>query len=134
LDRYPPSILTNRLATKCRRVTIGMGDRDKLDSLLTRRAFVGLMGKGVTVIALGGAIRFLGREDYFLRPPRARPEVEFLSLCLRCDKCREACPQGLITPVLLTESVISAGTPRLRWWNCPSCMRCVRVCPTGALQ
>jgi ferredoxin-type protein NapG len=110
-----------------------MGDRHRPDSLVARRAFIGLVGKGAMVVALGGLLRFLGRNDSFIRPPGALPEEEFLSLCLRCDKCREACPWGLITPVSLAESVISAGTPRLRW-NCPHCMRCGPACPTGALR
>jgi ferredoxin-type protein NapG len=109
-----------------------MGDRDRLDALLTRRAFVGLVGKGAMAVALGGFMRFLGRKDSFIRPPGALPEEEFLSLCIRCDRCRKACP-GWITPVLLRESVISAGTPRLRYY-CPRCMRCIPACPTGALR
>jgi ferredoxin-type protein NapG len=114
-------------------MAIGTGDRDRLNSLLTRRAFVGLVGKGALVVALGGFIRFLGRKDNFIRPPGALPEEEFLSLCTRCLKCQEVCPWGDITPVLLTESVISVGTPRLRR-NCPRCGRCIWACPTGALR
>ena len=33
-------------------MTIGMGDRGRLDSLLTRRAFVGLVGKGALIKVL----------------------------------------------------------------------------------
>jgi ferredoxin-type protein NapG len=113
---------------------MSMGDQDRLDSLLTRRAFVGLVGKGAMVVVLGGFFRFLGRKDKFIRPPGALPEEEFLSICIRCGACREVCPSGVITPVLLTESVISVGTPRLIWGSCPRCMRCIPVCPTGALR
>jgi len=111
-----------------------MGDRDRLNSPLTRREFVGLVGKGAIVIALGGLIRFLEPKDKFVRPPGALPEDEFLSLCIRCDKCRDVCPWGDITPVRLTESVIGVGTPRLRRGYCPRCWKCIPVCPTGALQ
>jgi ferredoxin-type protein NapG len=110
-----------------------MGHRDRLNALLSRRAFVGLVGEGALVVALGGLLRFIEPKDKFIRPPGALPEEEFLSLCIRCDKCRKACPWGLITPVPLTESVISAGTPRLPW-HCPHCNRCISVCPTGALR
>jgi len=115
-----------------------MGDRENetktgFNSPLPRRAFLGLVGKGAIVVALGGFIRFLGRKDSFIRPPGALPEEEFLSLCTRCPKCQEVCPRGVITPVLLTESVISVGTPRLQGY-CNGCMLCNWVCPTGALR
>ncbi|MBM4452362.1 MAG: hypothetical protein FJ024_07815 [Chloroflexi bacterium] len=112
---------------------IGMGDRDRLDSLLTRRAFVGLLGKGALVVAFGGLFRFFEPKRRFLRPPGAAPEAEFLSLCTRCLKCQEACPRGGIVPVLLTESVIAAGTPRLPT-DCCLCLQCTYACPTGALR
>jgi ferredoxin-type protein NapG len=112
---------------------MGMSDRDRPDSLLTRRAFVGLMGKGATAVVLGGFIRLLEREDHFLRPPGALPEGEFLALCIRCDRCRDACPYGFISPVPLIESVISVGTPRLLGY-CPRCRHCIYVCPSGALR
>ena len=129
-----------------RRMTIAMVERDRQDSHLGRRAFVGLVGKGVIVVAFGGFIRFIGPKDRLIappggvprdriiRPPGALPEEQFLSFCIRCDKCRDVCPYGLVTPVLLTESVISAGTPRLKGYGCPNCRRCIPVCPTGALR
>jgi ferredoxin-type protein NapG len=105
---------------------------NRVNSLLTRRAFVELAGKGGIVLALAGLMHFLGSKREFVRPPGAAPEEEFLSLCIRCDRCREACPYGLISPVPITESVISAGTPRLQGY-CPLCWRCVAACPTDAL-
>jgi ferredoxin-type protein NapG len=111
-----------------------MSNRDKLDSLLARREFVGLMGQGAVVVALGGLIRFVEPKEFrLIRPPGALVEEEFLSLCIRCDKCREVCPWGIISPVPLTQSVISAGTPILQG-DCRHCWLCIPVCPTGALR
>ncbi len=112
-----------------------MRARDKLDSFLTRRAFLGWAGKGAGVFALGGLIRFLGINQTFPRPPGAVPEEQFLSLCTRCHRCAEVCPYREIRPVLLTESIINAGTPVLvDAGYCPRCRRCVGYCPTGALR
>jgi ferredoxin-type protein NapG len=108
-----------------------MGDQEGHDPRLARREFVGLAARGAAVVALGGAIRLHEPDEKFLRPPGAVPEVEFLALCTRCGICQEICPRAIF-PVLLTESVISAGTPRL-YFNCARCMRCNYFCPTGAL-
>lgn len=111
-----------------------MGDQDKDNSHLTRRAFVGWAGSGAVVVTLAGLVRFVDHEEHFARPPGARPEPEFLALCIRCDKCRDACRYAEIVPVQITESLVSFGTPKLvsgSW--CPRCGRCIPVCPTGAL-
>lgn len=109
------------------------GDPDKPVSHHTRRKFVELAGKGAAVAALGGFLRLVDNPKRFIRPPGARPEPEFLALCIRCDKCRIACPYGLLTPVEITESVVSVGTPKLTG-SCPGCRRCIPACPTGALR
>ncbi|MBI5034153.1 MAG: 4Fe-4S binding protein [Chloroflexi bacterium] len=123
-----------------------MGDRNRLYSLLPRRAFIEWVSKGAIVFVLAGVIRFIGPKDRLvapeggvsrdriIRPPGAVPEEEFLSLCIRCDKCITICPYNIITPVLITESVVSVGTPRLTGFFCATCRRCIPVCPTGALR
>jgi ferredoxin-type protein NapG len=110
-----------------------MGDQDQSNSFLSRRAFLEWVGKGAIVVALGGFLRYRERDDYYPRPPGARAEEEFLSLCLRCDLCREACPWGVIVPVTLSESIIGAGTPVLKG-HCRYCDLCIEACPTGALR
>jgi len=110
-----------------------MGDLDKPNSHLTRRAFVELLGKGAFVVALGGILRLWEGDEYIPRPPGARPEEEFLSLCLRCDLCREACPWDIIAPIPISESLINAGTPSLHG-SCRYCNLCIEACPTGALR
>jgi ferredoxin-type protein NapG len=103
---------------------------------ITRRELFGLaetVGKGLLVFAVAGSIHRADSEFDFSRPPGSLPEEQFLALCLRCDKCREACAWGVIRPVLLTESLINVGTPVLKG-HCHGCTSiCRRACPTGAL-
>lgn len=110
-----------------------MSDQVGFESLLSRRGFLEFVGKGAIVIVLGGLLRFQERGEYYPRPPGARQEEVFLSLCLRCDLCREACPWDVISPVPITESIINAGTPVLRG-SCRYCDLCIEACPTGALR
>jgi ferredoxin-type protein NapG len=105
---------------------------NKLLTQLPRRAFLKWMGSGVLVVALAGVARSYGKER-FIRPPGALPEDEFLSFCIRCDKCRNVCPYGAISPVSITESIVGIGTPKLNGY-CPNCKRCIPACPTGALS
>ncbi len=109
-----------------------MSDRNLATSLETRRAFLGWLGKGAFVVALGGLVRWFEPKARILRPPGAVPEDQFLALCIRCLKCRDACPTRL-NPVLLTESIVAAGTPR-RPVECHLCLQCTYACPTGALR
>jgi len=85
-----------------------------------------------------------------LRPPGALPEEEFLSVCIRCGRCGDACPNQCITAFDDNEaknfSVSTdpggAGTPVIypRRQACNLCQRspgenllCTEACPTGAL-
>jgi ferredoxin len=121
----------NRHTTRCARNISSMGKRDDLHRPPDRRAFVGLIGKGALVIAAGGLVRYREPKRTFRRPPGSAPEDEFVSLCNRCGKCIEECP-NIIVAVTLAESVVSAGTPKMLF-NCGRCMRCAYACPTGAL-
>ena len=110
-----------------------MNDPNKRNSLLDRRGFLEFVGKAAFVVALGGILRLWEKDEYIPRPPGARQEDEFLSLCLRCDLCREACPWDVIVPIPITESIINAGTPVLQG-SCRYCDLCIAACPTGALR
>lgn len=113
-----------------------METRDRLLALLTRRSFITLVSRGTAALVLGGLVRLLGLHNDVIRPPGALPEPEFLSTCIRCDKCRLACPYGYISPVTLDESLVSLGSPKLQAetnGHCPRCWRCIYSCPTGAL-
>lgn len=110
-----------------------MSDRPGPYSVLSRRAFTGLAGKGAAVLALGGAVFAADTRREYIRPPGALPEEDFIVACIRCDRCRKICPDGFISPVPLSESIVKAGTPSLIGY-CPRCFKCTLICPTGALQ
>lgn len=69
-----------------------------------------------------------------LRPPGAAPEEEFAGRCIRCGRCAEVCPYRAVTP-LDVRAGLQAGTPLIRAEEIPCylCMKCVVVCPSGAL-
>ena len=104
----------------------------------------------------GGAVLFQGKGEAAsggsgLRPPGALKEEEFLSRCIRCFRCGDACPNRAI--VALNERTGSdfsraptpgeEGTPVIfpRRQACMLCqgvpgneLLCTAACPTGALQ
>lgn len=72
----------------------------------------------------------------FLRPPGSLAEKDFLSRCIRCNKCSEACPNDCIKFMGLETGFSSWGTPYIvpREQACILCMKCGEACPTGAIQ
>jgi ferredoxin-type protein NapG len=123
-----------------------MGKEENSKSLshtLNRRAFLNLTGKALLIVGMGGGLRLLANESNITRPPPAvKDDDDFLALCTRCQKCMEVCPFHVITPVSLSESLISTGTPKLdltqgtcTYGNYMGCIGyCGPVCPTGALH
>lgn len=79
----------------------------------------------------------IAQDEYMLRPPGARPEPEFLTLCIRCGECFRVCPQNAIHPLLFEAGPEALWTPHVvpRLGYCePSCTLCSQVCPTTALK
>jgi len=81
-----------------------------------------------------------GGEEFIIRPPGARGEEDFLSKCIKCHLCVEACP---IQAIKITgrEAGLSADTPHIipEVRGCNLCldrdkMYCNAVCPTNALE
>ncbi len=75
--------------------------------------------------------------SYFLRPPGALPENEFVEKCLRCGNCVKNCPADAIMP-LESDDARLGRTPYINpdVQPCVICdsLACMYVCPSGALQ
>ncbi len=107
---------------------------------MTRRTLC--LGVGSFVVLLGlGAIKPLQTKS-LVRPPGGQDEDRLLSLCIRCEKCYEACPNGVIRPAHIEDGVLGMRTPTLNFENnwCDWCQEanggdplCVKTCQTEAL-
>ena len=126
-----------------------MGDAGNSRAGLSRRGFVaGCAGAGA-MLALG-LVRFTPAEAS-VRPPGAQDADRFLGACVRCGRCMEVCPTGVIAPAPIERGVVGVRTPLLDFsrsktelkgalgW-CDHCAadhggvpRCIDVCPSGAL-
>jgi MauM/NapG family ferredoxin protein len=77
------------------------------------------------------------RPPGLIRPPGAKPEFEFLSLCVRCGECMAACPTNTIQPVWFSAGPLGIFSPALtprRGFCDPRCNQCGQVCPTEAIR
>ncbi|MDP6523552.1 MAG: 4Fe-4S dicluster domain-containing protein [Kiritimatiellia bacterium] len=107
---------------------------------INRREFLNSLGVAslATAAMLGiPAVRALPRQEseigIYLRPPGALRETEFLRTCIRCGACAQACYPDCIR---FFDRGPNQDTPYIlpRKKACELCMKCVAVCPTGALE
>lgn len=106
---------------------------------VSRRTFAfGAVG-AAALFGLGG-VKYLP-EASLVRPPGGQDQLEVITSCIHCEKCREVCPKHAIAPAHIEDGLLNARTPRMAFRNgwCDFCAeieggpRCVAVCPTGAL-
>ena len=75
---------------------------------------------------------------YWIRPPFAIPELEFLLACTRCDDCVESCPHSVVFKLPPSRGAKFVGTPALDLLNkgCYLCedWPCVQSCEAEALK
>jgi ferredoxin-type protein NapG len=73
-------------------------------------------------------------DERLIRPPGAIAEKQFLASCVRCYRCQDACDIGAIQ--FYTEADRNYyHTPYIDpiIKSCNLCMKCTKLCPTGAL-
>jgi len=74
------------------------------------------------------------RQRGLVRPPGSLAENDFLSACIRCQLCSQACEADAIRLFGLGTGPLE-GTPYLvpEISACTLCLRCGIACPTGAI-
>lgn len=108
-------------------------------SLCSRRSFVYGVGGIAVTLGLGGVARLTSEEGSLLHPPGANELRLFTALCIRCDRCRSACPSGVIGVGKLEDGILNARLPKMefRLGYCDTCdgaYKCIEACSAGALQ
>lgn len=58
------------------------------------------------------------------------------NICAQCGRCFDACPKDAINPPIDPEEARADNSTydKIIRENCDMCMKCVEVCPTGALE
>jgi len=104
---------------------------------MKRRIFIqALISAGATSLLAENTYAVRNQPSLrFLRPPAALSEDDFLSRCIRCGKCGEACPNRCIQYFDLENGLSSMDTPYIipRNKGCILCMKCGEACPSGAI-
>jgi len=100
---------------------------------VARRTILGLIAGA----ASASILRLAAREpSQPLRPPGAADEMTFKGLCSRCGNCIRSCPYDIIRRDTGQHSFTGILTPVLTFdkdYCREDCIRCTRVCPSGAL-
>ena len=108
---------------------------------LTRRDLCLGVGGAALIFALGGSSTLPARA--LLRPPGGQDEERLMAACIRCERCIEACPQQVLVPARLEDSVFGVRMPTVAFDDgyCDFCEgenggrpRCATACATGALS
>ena len=76
-------------------------------------------------------------KEFPVCPPGATTIEMFNDRCTACNLCVSACPSDVLQPSFLQYGIIGIMQPRMDYWTgfCNfECVRCLEVCPTGALM
>ena len=79
---------------------------------------------------------FKESQKKYLRPPGALLEKEFLTTCINCHRCAQACPNDCIKYINNPLNPVLHDTPYIepREKACILCMKCTQACPSGSLK
>ncbi|MDR0513801.1 MAG: 4Fe-4S dicluster domain-containing protein [Coriobacteriaceae bacterium] len=80
---------------------------------VSRRGLLAGTAGAAVIIAAGGAVKALAGEADPLRPPGMTSEEHFIGACIRCNRCRGACPRDIIVNCAFEDGIINVRTPRL---------------------
>ena len=109
---------------------------------MTRREAIAGLACACGAVGLGAGAKYLGGGSC-LRPPGGQDEDRLLALCVRCQRCVEACPQHAVAPAGVEEGFLNLRTPTMDFHAgyCDFCEErndgrplCVESCPTTALR
>ena len=95
----------------------------------TRRAFLGFTAATAALAGVGAsAIAFAG-EGGLLRPPGGQDEGALVAACVKCDRCRSACPTNVVGVAHVEDGLLQARTPVLDFHKgyCDFCGKCQGV-------
>lgn len=107
---------------------------------VTRRGVLAVVGAAAGMLVFGGVASAFAGDAALLRPPGAQDESRLRATCIKCDRCRSACPRGVIDVGHIEDGVLVARTPLLDYRKgfCDFCgdskaRECAVHCPTGAI-
>jgi ferredoxin-type protein NapG len=124
------------------------------DGITRRTLLYGAAGAAV-LLGIGGAAKYAFGTAPLLRPPGGQDEERFLAACIKCDRCRSACPYDTISVASINDGLLNARTPMISFRTgrysrsdkategrfagegrgfCNFCGLCIRSCPTEALR
>jgi ferredoxin-type protein NapG len=69
----------------------------------------------VALGATASTVKAIAGELTPVRPPASQSEEHFIGACIRCNRCRGACPRQIIVNCDFEDGIINLRTPRLNF-------------------
>ena len=116
-------------------------DTERSYAGVTRRTLCLGVGGAAVMLGLGG-LKYAGMQS-IVRPPGGQDEDHLIATCIRCQKCIEICPEGVVSLAHVEDGLLNMCTPTMDFHDgyCDWCAEanggtplCVEICPTDALK